>query len=125
VTVARYTYKPDRIGMDPWFVSVEARILCRRAAESAVTFARSIAPVGQPPDDQHPGRYRDSIHIDPRVYLVPKRGRFSARVAVRVVADARGDGDTSYAAVLEVQRGHHTLKRAAEHINDPKPRRRV
>lgn len=117
--MVQYRYQPDYKGMDPWFVSPEAHALCVRGAEEAAAFARSIAPVGQPPDDRHPGFYRDSIHVDRTPRIIPRRGRFSARTSAAVVADA------PYSAVIEVQRGHHVLKRAAGHVNDPKPGRRV
>lgn len=117
--MVRYTYKPDRAGMDPWFVSPEAHALCLPTARAAADYAKTIAPVGQPPDDKHPGFYRDSIHVDRTPRVIPRRGQFSARVSVTVVADA------PYSAVIEVQRGHHVLKRAAEYVNSPKPNRRV
>jgi hypothetical protein len=117
--MAQYRYVPDYNGLNPWLVGPEARALCTAAAEEAAVFARSIAPVGTPPDDEHPGRYRDSIHVDATPAVIPARGRFAARAAVAVVAEA------PYSTVIEVQRGHHVLKRAAEHVTSPKRGRRV
>lgn len=117
--MARYTYRPDHRGLNPWLLSGEAHALCVRAAGQAVVYAKSVAPVGSPPDDEHPGAYRDSIHVDPTPRVIPARGRFAARTSATVVADV------AYAAVIEVQRGHHVLRRAAEHVGSPKPGRRV
>ena len=117
--MVRYRYVPDRTGMDPWFVSPEAHALCLLGAEEAAAYAKTIAPVGQPPDDKHPGFYRDSIHVDRTPRIIPRRGRFSARTSAAVVADA------PYSAVIEVQRGHRVLQRAAARVNTPKPGRRV
>lgn len=117
--MVRYTYKPDYRGLNPWFLGPEAHALCVQAAEEAAAHARSIAPVGHQIGDDHPGRYRDSIHVDATPRTIPARGRFAARTSAAVVADV------VYAAAVEVQYGHHTLKRAAEHVGSPKPKRRV
>lgn len=117
--MAQYRYQPDYKGLHPWLLSGEAHALCVRAAEEVAVYARSIAPVGSPPDDEHPGRYRDSIHVDTTPRVIPARGRFAARTCAAVVADVE------WAATVEVQYGYHTLKRAGEHVGSPKPRRRV
>lgn len=117
--MVRYKYQPDYRGLNGWLLGPEAHTLCVRAAEEAAVYARSIAPVGDQIGDDHPGRYRESIHVDTTPGIIPARGRFAARTSAAVVAEV------VYAAAVEVQYGHHTLKRAAQHISSPKPSRRV
>ena len=98
-------YDPDFNGLRGWLIGDEARALCTEAAEAAAQFARSIAPVGHE-NDPHPGAYRDSIHVQQAGLGGPKEDR----VRVDVVADV------PYAAVVEVQDGHHTLAKALDAI---------
>ncbi|GAA0632179.1 hypothetical protein GCM10010174_61480 [Kutzneria viridogrisea] len=102
--MAAIPYLPNFTGLRGWLVGDEARALCTEAAEAGVEYARAIAPVGTPPDDRHPGAYRDSI----RVVQAGLGGRNRDRVQVDIVADV------VYAAALEVQRGHHTLSLTAD-----------
>lgn len=97
-------YVRSRDGLRDWFVGVEARGLCTEAAEWAADYARSIAPVGKPPDDRHPGAYRDSISV---VQAGIRRGKID-RAEVHVVAEV------PYAAALELQMGHGTLGKTIE-----------
>lgn len=101
-------YDPSYTGLRGFLVSAEARELCTQAAEWGADFARAIAPEGEPPDDRHPGAYRDSIHVADSGELGGKNGD---RVRVDIVADV------PYAAVLEVQAGHGTLGATADAIN--------
>lgn len=101
--MARILYQPSYTGLRDWLTGPEARALCTLAAEYGVEYAQSIAPVGQPPDDAHPGLYRDSIHV----VQAGLGGRKRDRVQVDVVADV------PYAAVVEVQAGHHVLAQTA------------
>jgi hypothetical protein len=102
-------YDPSYTGLRGFLLSAEARELCAQAAEWGAEYARAIAPVGAPPDDRHPGAYRDSIHVAQTGEL---GGRNQDRVRVDVVADV------PYAAVLEVQAGHGTLGLTADAINE-------
>jgi hypothetical protein len=102
-------YDPSFTGLRGWLVGAEARELCTQAAEWGAEYARAIAPVGHPPDDVHPGAYRDSIHV---AQPAEPGGRNADRVRVDVVADV------PYAAVLEVQAGHGTLGLTADAINE-------
>lgn len=99
-------YRPSFTGLRGWFIGDEARALCTEAAEWGAQYARSIAPVGRPPEDRHPGAYRDSI----RVVQAGLGGPRHDRVRVDIVADV------PYAAFLEVQAGHHTLATTVDAI---------
>lgn len=44
---------------EPWMVAEMARRM-----ENAKEYAESIAPVGDPAEDTHSGRYRDSFHVE-------------------------------------------------------------
>ncbi len=46
----------------------------RERADLAVAFAKSIAPVGTPPGDEHPGRYRDSLDVRGPVMFTDRAG---------------------------------------------------
>jgi hypothetical protein len=104
--MAKIEYQPSFTGLRGWLVGDEARTLCTLAAEYGVEYARSIAPVGQPPDDGHPGLYRDSIHV----VQAGLGGLRRDRVQVDVVADV------GYAAVVEVQAKYHVLAQTATAI---------
>lgn len=76
----------------------------RARAELAVAFAKSIAPVGTPPDDEHPGRYRDSLEVTgPHV----QRDRIDFRL---------GSAEP-YATAVEAN--HHTVLSAVAAFSDP------
>lgn len=53
-----------------------------RVAEDGAEIIRPYAPVGEPPDDTHPGNYRDLIHA------TPGKGPLGDRVGARIVAGA-------------------------------------
>lgn len=108
--MSRIQYQPDYTGLRDFLVSGELRDICTAQAGLGVEFAKSIAPVGNPEHDRHAGTYRDSIHLEQAGVGGLKRDR----VQVDVVADAKANPDdhASYAATLEVQKGHHTLGKA-------------
>lgn len=60
-----------------------------KAAEDGVETMRPLMPVGTPPDDKHPGLYRESLHAE--IGTGPKEDR----VGARIVAGA------PYAAAIE------------------------
>jgi hypothetical protein len=55
----------DHAGMRAMLKSAAIEAVLSRAANNIAGFARSIAPVGSPPDDEHPGLYRDSFSVEP------------------------------------------------------------
>lgn len=74
-------------------------------ADLALAFAKSIAPVGDPAMDPHPGRYRESLEVTGPFI---SRDRLSFRVQT----------DVDYAVAVE--RHHHTLATVAAAFSDPR-----
>jgi len=109
---ARIEYERSRSGLRSWFTGPEARALCTHVAEQGAQFARALAPTGKPPDDRHPGLYRNSI----RVVQAGLGGRKGDRVRVDILAAV------PYAAYLEVQapsgdgHGYRVLGRTLDEI---------
>lgn len=66
----------------------------RAGAEMIHARAQIRAPVGEPPEDKHPGRLRDSLHVE------------RSEMGSAVVADATDDKGFPYAYVIEF--GGHT-----------------
>ena len=93
-------YVPDHHGLGEVLLSPEMYAALEAAGERAANFARANAPVGQPPDDPHPGRYRASIRVERATSFKGKRA------AVHVIADV------PYAQRLETQ--YHVLSRALD-----------
>lgn len=69
--------------------SPELQAAMLKAAEDGVQAIRPHLPIGTPPDDTHPGRYRESLHAE--IGTGPKEDR----VGARIVAGA------PYAAAIE------------------------
>lgn len=59
------------------------------AAEYGASIVKDRAPVGNPPDDKHPGAYKDAVHAELGT------GGLDDRIASRIVAGA------DYSAALE------------------------
>ena len=100
-------YNPDHLGMG---LLLESEILMRvveRVAQDIMGRAIAMAPVGDPSEDEHPGRYKASFHIRTHV----NGGATSDRVEAVVYNDAP--------EAVQVEYGHrgaepyHTLLRAA------------
>lgn len=78
----------------------------RARAELALEFARSIAPVGTPAEnDEHPGHYRESLKIEGPVM-------FRDRAGYQLGSDA------PYATAVE--HDHHTIGAAVAAFGDPR-----
>lgn len=56
-------FKPNRAGIGAMLRGPELQGLMREKAEKIAAAARSMAPVGKPPEDKHPGMYRDSFEV--------------------------------------------------------------
>lgn len=95
-------------GLEAWLKGPEAELVARMKAQEVAEIARAIAPVGQPPEDVHPGLYRSSIEVGPPMVT-------GDRVGVPVIAAV------PYAAKVEHTYGYHTLETAAALANDPSP----
>lgn len=108
----RIQYVASRTGLRAWFTGPEARGLCMAAAEQGAQIARALAPTGKPPDDKHPGLYRNSI----RVVQAGLGGSRHDRCRVDILAAV------PYAAYLEVQaptgdgHGYRVLGRTLDEI---------
>lgn len=50
-------------GIGEMIRSIEMEAEMVRRAEKIKARAEAIAPVGKPPDDKHPGRYKASFHV--------------------------------------------------------------
>jgi hypothetical protein len=106
------TYRATWGGMRAWFTGPEALALCTHVAEQGVEIARGLAPVGKPPDDKHPGRYRDSIRVVQAGLGGPKRDRVRVDILAAV----------PYARAVETRastgdgRGYKVLGRTLDQI---------
>jgi hypothetical protein len=108
-------YDPDYHGAEAWLRGPEAAVVALRKAEQLKAHAQSIAPVGGPFDDEHPGLYRNSIEI---TGPYESHGRAAYAVASTL----------PYATRVELDYGYHTLGRSADAVNDrtethPRPAR--
>lgn len=66
-------YTPDNAGQSEWLrSSAELRAVLQSKVDRAKGFAETIAPVGDPASDPHPGEYRDSFTSGVRVGKVAK-----------------------------------------------------
>jgi hypothetical protein len=96
------SYRATWGGMRGWFTGPEARALCTHVAEQGAAIARGLAPTGKPPDDKHPGRYRDSIHVVQAGLGGPKHDRVRVDIlaavpyARAVETRARGEDGPGY-----------------------------
>lgn len=83
---ARYTGRYTGLAAmlkQPWLQAP-----CMVAAEKIKAAAQSVAPVGDPEEDSHPGLYRASFAVLPIYKNVPFRGQRRIRPAARVVNTA-------------------------------------
>ncbi len=74
-------------------------------AELALAFAKSIAPVGTPPEDEHPGQFRDSLEV---------RGPY-------LQGDRLGyelGSDVEYGKAVEAR--HHVIRATVAAFGDPR-----
>lgn len=81
---------------------------CRDAAVEIMAVAQSVAPVGDPNEDRHPGWYKSAFDLVPIYKNVPFRGKPRMRPGARVVNDAphawrveKGDGRVPRYAPLQ------------------------
>ncbi|MGW2514695.1 hypothetical protein ACWC0A_36025 [Streptomyces scopuliridis] len=85
---------------------------CLAAAEEIKTVAQSIAPVGDPAEDRHPGLYKASFTVVPHTKNVPFRGKPRLRTGARLLNTA------PHAAIVEFGNGrtprYAVLSRARE-----------
>lgn len=105
-------YRADYKGTRELMNSPEMVSVMREVAEKGKPFAESISPVGVPPDDSHPGNYRDSFEVTAQAHGGVHGDR----------AEAQLINTSEYAAALEWRNaafppyahGYHVLKRTAE-----------
>ena len=83
-----------------------------RRGKKMLELARAIAPVGTPPDDKHPGAYKESLKLE----LSKRGGARRDRAEVQLIADVpyafqieHGTGKTE---------GHHTLVKSLDAARD-------
>jgi hypothetical protein len=96
-------YEPDHEGTGMLMMSDGMREMLRMVAERGADYARSIAPVGKPPGDPHPGEYLASF----RVEVVTPAPSWDDRPAALIV------NDSGHAAYVEWQDGYHVLAKTA------------
>lgn len=71
-------YVRDKKGFDALATSGEVRRLAVDVGTGYLDVVRSYAPVGTPPDDPHPGLYRDSLDADTEIVHLPHGPRWAA-----------------------------------------------
>ncbi|MEV4971959.1 hypothetical protein [Streptomyces scopuliridis] len=85
---------------------------CLAAANEIKAVAVSIAPVGDPAEDRHPGLYKASFTVVPHTKNVPFRGKPRMRAGARLLNTA------PHAAIVEFGNGrtprYAVLSRARE-----------
>ena len=96
-------YEPDHEGVGMLMKSGEMQEMLRVVAERGAEYARSIAPVGKPPGDPHPGEYLASF----RVETTPDAPSWHDRAAALLI------NDSPHAVYVEWQDGYHVLARTA------------
>ncbi|OKI19313.1 hypothetical protein [Streptomyces sp. CB03911] len=101
------TYVGRYNGIGRLLQSPAVQLATAKAAERMKPIAESIAPVGDPATDPHPGQYKASFVVQPATVNVPFRGKPRLRAASRLVNTARhatkvefGNGPTQRYAVL-------------------------
>jgi hypothetical protein len=85
-------YVRDDKGFDLLAISSEVHGFAHEVGEFYADVLRSIAPVGTPPQDKHPGLYKASIETDTEIVHLPYGPRWAADIVAPV----------PYATVLEV-----------------------
>jgi hypothetical protein len=104
------TYTPDHAGMREFLNSDMLGDMVNRVAEIIRDRAMMMAPIGDPREDTHPGRYMASFHV--------RVDRFSGATGDRVQATVYNDAPEAF----WVEYGHrgrepyYTLRRAATEI---------
>lgn len=97
--------KLDHRGLAEYLLGPEMRELTAAGARKGLDWAREHAEVGTPPGDQHPGEFRDSLHVVEGV-----RSSKGDRAAALLIADS------DYAAAVEFgnqhRQGSHILEQA-------------
>lgn len=104
---ARFTMYRSGVGELLRSEMVEAEL--RRRGELIKAQAVATAPVGTPPDDKHPGLYRDSFEVR----STREGGRRHDRAVVTVINVAPYARWVEYGNGTPYAPAHHTLLRAA------------
>lgn len=104
-------YRANYQGTGELMNGPEMQAVMRQAAEKGKAYAESIAPVGDPREDPHPGRYRESFEVTAQAH----GGFHGDRAEAQIV------NTSEYAAALEwgnsafppFAHGYHVLERTA------------
>lgn len=107
-----FRYKKSYSGIGELMNGPEMQEVLRQAAEKGKAYAESIAPVGDPRTDPHPGEYKASFEVNVQSH----GGLHGDRAAAQVV------NTSEYAAALEwgngahppYSHGYHVLGRTAQ-----------
>lgn len=105
-------YQKSYSGLGELMNSPEMAEVMRQVAEKGKAYAEGIAPVGIPPEDEHPGNYRDSFEVNVQSH----GGLRGDRAAAQII------NTSDYAAALEwgngsfppYSHGYHVLARTAQ-----------
>lgn len=104
------TYTPNEVGMREFLNSEMLLRVVENTGREIMERAIVMAPVGDPAEDEHPGRYKASFHM--------RSGRFGGATGDRVEAIVYNDSPEA----VQVEYGHrgrepyHTLLRAASEL---------
>lgn len=104
------TYTPDQIGMAEFLNSPGMMRLVEHYADKIRDRAEAMAPIGEPWEDDHPGRYKASFHV--------RSHRLGGATSDRAEAIVYNDSPEA----VFVEYGHrglepyHTLLRAAQQV---------
>lgn len=110
--MAGIRYKASYAGTSALMNGPEMQEMLRGIAEKGKTYAESIAPVGVPPEDRHPGEYKTSFEVQVRSHGGVHGDRAEAKIvntAVYAAALEWGNG-----AFPPFAHGYHVLNRAAQ-----------
>ena len=103
-------YTPSEVGMREFLNSEMLMRVVERTGEQIMVRAIAAAPVGDPSEDEHPGRYKASFHLHSH--------RYGGATGDRVEAIVYNDSPEA----VQVEYGHrgrepyHTLLRAASEL---------
>lgn len=110
------SYKPNHSDIARYLNSAEIYKVVRRRAEKGKLFAKSISPVGTPPDDDHPGQYKASFEVSRTEVVINDTPHATAKLentapyAAAVEWGYKGRADKAGRAA------HHVLTRTAQFL---------
>lgn len=116
MTSVKVSYDMNRAGVRAYLLSPTVSRVAQDVAKDAKTYAESIAPVGTPPDDKHPGEYASRFRVFPSSVVVDGEPRVSAKLANTSGHAAAVEWGYSGSSSSPTSSAHRVLGRTLEHM---------